>query len=77
MIDVPEALQLARTTARDGVDEAQARAILAAQMPRDARLAKADDVIDNGGDLDALAAQVARLDAHYRQLAATIHPPIR
>lgn len=71
VIDVPEALQLARTTARDDVDEAQARAIVAAQMPRDERLAKADDVIDNGGDLDALAAQVARLDALYRELATT------
>ncbi|GAA5173419.1 dephospho-CoA kinase [Modicisalibacter zincidurans] len=75
VIDVPEALQLARTTARDGVDEAQARAIVVAQMPRDERLARADDVIDNGGDLDALAAQVARLDAHYRQLAATFTRP--
>lgn len=71
VIDVPEALQLARTTARDGVDEAQARAIVVAQMPRDERLARADDVIDNGGDLDALAAQVARLDARYRELATT------
>lgn len=71
VIDVPEALQLARTTARDGVDEAQARAIVVAQMPRDERLARADDVIDNGGDLDALAAQVARLDAWYRELATT------
>ena len=71
VIDVPEALQLARTTARDGVDEAQARAIVVAQMPRAERLAKADDVIDNGGDLDALAVQVARLDGLYRELAAT------
>lgn len=71
VIDVPEALQIARTTARDGVDDAQARAIVAAQMTRDERLAKADDVIDNGGDLDALVAQVARLDARYRELAAT------
>ena len=31
VIDVPEALQLARTTARDDVDEAQARAIVAAR----------------------------------------------
>lgn len=71
VIDVPQALQIARTTTRDGVDDAQARAIIAAQMPRDERLARADDVIDNGGDLDALAAQVARLDARYRKLATT------
>ncbi|WP_244613035.1 dephospho-CoA kinase [Modicisalibacter radicis] len=71
VVDVPQALQLARTTSRDGVDDAQARAIVAAQMPRDERLARADDVIDNGGDFDALAAQVARLDARYRAIAAT------
>lgn len=70
VIDVPETLQIERTTARDTVDDAQARAIVAAQMPRDERLARADDVIDNQGDLDALREQVVRLDAHYRQLAA-------
>ena len=76
VIDVPEALQLARTTARDDVDDAQARAIVAAQMPRAERLARADDVIDNGGDLEALAVQVARLDGLYRELAApSTRPP--
>lgn len=66
VIDIPEALQISRTASRDGVDEAQARAIVAAQMPRQQRLAKADDVIDNSGDADALARQVARLDRLYR-----------
>ncbi|MCH4563654.1 dephospho-CoA kinase [Halomonas sp. EGI 63088] len=74
VIDVPEALQIARTASRDEVDEAQARAILAAQMPRAERLALADDVIDNGGDEQALAAQVAELDRRYRHLAGS-HPP--
>ncbi|MFY0990163.1 dephospho-CoA kinase [Halomonas sp. C05BenzN] len=69
VIDVPEALQVARTAARDDVDEAQARAIVAAQMPRAERLARADEVIDNGGDEPALVAQVAELDRHYRALA--------
>ncbi|MDR9441055.1 MAG: dephospho-CoA kinase, partial [Halomonas sp.] len=44
VIDVPEATQIARTAARDDVDDAQARAIVAAQMPRVERLARADDV---------------------------------
>lgn len=69
VIDVPEALQVARTASRDGVDEAQARAIIAAQMPRDERLARADDILDNSGDLEALRRQVAALDRRYRQLA--------
>ncbi|MCA1770949.1 MAG: dephospho-CoA kinase, partial [Halomonas sp.] len=34
VIDVPEALQIERTAARDDVNEAQARAIVAAQMLR-------------------------------------------
>ncbi|MBD3896060.1 dephospho-CoA kinase [Halomonas sp. ML-15] len=70
VIDVPEAQQIARTAARDGVDEAQARAIVAAQMPRRERLALADDILDNGGDLDALHQGVADLDRYYRYLVS-------
>ena len=69
VIDVPEALQIARTAARDDVDEAQARAIVAAQMPRAERLARADDVLDNGGSEAAMRRRVAELDRHYRELA--------
>ncbi|SDJ64679.1 dephospho-CoA kinase [Billgrantia gudaonensis] len=71
VIDVPEAVQIARTAARDDVDESQARAIVAAQMPRAERLSRADDVIDNGGDETALEAQVERLDQQYRRLSST------
>ncbi|WP_040241744.1 dephospho-CoA kinase [Chromohalobacter japonicus] len=73
VIDVPETLQVARTQARDEVSEAQAHAILAAQMPRQERLALADDVIENHGDMTALKAQVAELDARYRQLFDGTH----
>lgn len=44
--------------------------ILAAQATREARLAVADDVIDNNGAPDAIASDVARLHAHYLQLAS-------
>ncbi len=71
VVDVPESLQVARTTGRDGVDDAQARAIIEAQMPRHERLALADDVIDNQGNRDALATRVAELDGFYRQLATS------
>ncbi len=70
VIDVPEALQIERTAARDDVDEAQARAIVAAQMPRAERLARADDVLDNGGSEAEMRRQVAGLDRRYRQLAS-------
>ena len=67
VVDVPQALQLSRTQQRDGVSESQVRAILAAQLSREQRLAKADDVIDNSGDHPSLMAQVARLDEYYRR----------
>ncbi|MGM0831390.1 MAG: dephospho-CoA kinase [Pseudomonadota bacterium] len=66
VIDVPESLQLERTLARDGVSENQVRAILAAQLPREERLAKGDDVIDNSGNHDDMMRQVVKLDQRYR-----------
>ncbi|MCH4810518.1 dephospho-CoA kinase [Vreelandella neptunia] len=68
VVDVPQALQLSRTQQRDGVSESQVHAILAAQLPREQRLAKADDVIDNGGDQTSMMQQVIRLDEQYRRL---------
>ncbi|NLC20379.1 MAG: dephospho-CoA kinase [Halomonadaceae bacterium] len=68
VIDVPESLQIARTASRDEVGEVQARAIIAAQMSRSERLARADDIIDNSRGEAELTAQVAELDRRYRQL---------
>lgn len=70
VVDCPEALQIARVMARSGLDEAQVRAIMAAQSSRAVRLAAADDVIDNSGDLDALYRQVDALHARYLGMAA-------
>jgi dephospho-CoA kinase len=53
--------QLARTIARDGLDEAAARARLAAQLPLADKLAAATHVIDNSGDREATRAQVVAL----------------
>jgi len=69
VVDVPQELQISRTLARDGVDRHQVESIIAAQSPREDRLAAADDVIDNGRDRQHLLDQVARLDIQYRQLA--------
>lgn len=66
VVDVPEAEQLARTLARDHVSEQQVRAILAAQLPRDVRLSRADDVIDNSRGRNHTQRQVAALDQQYR-----------
>ncbi len=69
VVDCPEGLQLRRVMARDGSTEAQARAVLAAQASRAARLAAADDVIVNDGDLAALRDRVAALHAQYLSAA--------
>ena len=70
LVDCPEALQRARLAARDGSGPAEIEAMLAAQATRAQRLAVADDVIVNDGDLAALPARVALLHAQYRRLAA-------
>ncbi|MDP1775951.1 MAG: dephospho-CoA kinase, partial [Moraxellaceae bacterium] len=69
VIDVPEALQLQRASQRDGNTEAQIKAIMAAQLSRDQRLAKADDVITNTGSLPDLYAAIDRLHPVYLQRA--------
>ena len=67
--DVPRAMQIARLTRRDGIDQALAERMLAAQALREQRLALADDVIDNSGPLAALDVVVARLHRRYLVLA--------
>lgn len=69
VVDVPEALQIARTIARDDVPEQQVRAILQAQAQRDERLRHADDVITNDRDLAALHEQVDALHQRYLSIA--------
>jgi len=69
VVDCPEALQVARVIARSALPVTQVHAIMAAQATRQARLAAADDVIDNGGELAALAPQVDRLHATYLTMA--------
>jgi dephospho-CoA kinase len=67
VIDCPEEVQVARVMARNGLAEDQVRAIMATQVPRTVRLAAADDIIDNGGTIEALTPQVDRLHGFYQQ----------
>ncbi len=69
VIDVPEALQLQRASQRDGNDEEQIRRIMAAQINREERLARADDVVDNSGSLEQLYAQLQELHEVYLSLS--------
>ncbi|MEZ6876154.1 dephospho-CoA kinase [Enterobacter sp. KBR-315C3_2022] len=70
VIDVSPETQIQRTMARDRVSREHAEQILSAQATREARLAVADDVIDNNGAPDAIASDVARLHAQYLKFAA-------
>lgn len=72
VVDAPEELQLSRATARDGTSREAVARILAAQIPREQRLALADDVLTNDGDLASLAHQVDALHRRYSSLAASI-----
>ena len=69
VVDVDEAIQIARLTARDGSTPEQARAILAAQASRSARLNAADDVLPNTGTVMELRQGVDRLHERYLKLA--------
>lgn len=70
VVDVTPETQLSRTMQRDDVTRAHVEQILAAQATREARLAVADDVIDNNGAPDSIMSDVARLHARYLQLAS-------
>jgi dephospho-CoA kinase len=70
LVDVPETVQITRLIARDGIDEALARRMLAHQASRAERLALADDVIENSGDESALDDAVDELHQRYLALAA-------
>jgi dephospho-CoA kinase len=65
VVEAPLEVRVARLVSARGVDEADARARIAAQASDEARRAVADHVIVNDGDLAALEAQV---DALWRDL---------
>lgn len=72
VVDVPEDIQLQRAVARDTNSEAQIKAIMAAQTSREKRVAAADDVLLNDGDLASLSESVKKLHDHFLSLAHAI-----
>jgi dephospho-CoA kinase len=69
VVDCPEEEQVRRVMLRSNLARPEVAAIMATQASRAARLAHADDVIDNGGDPDRLPPQVEVLHARYLALA--------
>lgn len=74
VVDISPKLQLQRTIERDKVSKEQVQNIINSQSDRQTRLDKADDVIDNQGDVTALQSQVLALHNKYLQLAERQNP---
>lgn len=72
VVDCPEKLQIERVMARSGISRAEVEAIMATQATRAQRLAAADDVVSNDGDLTNLYRQVDKLDLEYLRLSSEI-----
>jgi len=69
LVDAPEAVRLERLLRDRALPEAEARAMIAAQQPAQAKRARADLVIDNDGTLAQLAAEAERAWAEIRERA--------
>jgi len=69
VVDCAEELQVARTMRRSAMTADEVRAIMAAQLPRSERLARADDVLLNDTDMTALRRQTEALHRAYLALA--------
>jgi len=69
VVDCPVSMQVARVQGRSGLSEAEIDRIIASQASREARLARADDVIDNSGNPGALRPRVEALHRLYLDLA--------
>ena len=72
VVDVDPEVAVARLVQQRGMREADVRARMANQVPREERLAKADLVIDNSGTEGDLAAQI---DALWPRLLDLGNPP--
>lgn len=69
-VDCTEAQQISRAMQRGGLDEPAVRAIMAQQLSRSERLARADEVISNDGSLEDLKMQVIGKHRRLSVLAA-------
>jgi len=68
IVDADESLQISRAMTRDTNKPEQIKKIMATQMSRAERRSKADDIIENHGDLKNLDMQVEQLHNFYMDL---------
>ncbi|MBO6849472.1 MAG: dephospho-CoA kinase [Marinobacter sp.] len=66
VVDVPVEVQIERTMARDANPRDQVERIIAAQMPREKRLHKADEVVDNTKLISDVERQVSELHTQFK-----------
>jgi dephospho-CoA kinase len=69
VIDCSEEQQIERVMHRSGLSRDQVKAIMATQASRSERLAAADDVINNDGEMADLRSQVEKLHRQYLSLS--------
>ncbi|WP_419149496.1 dephospho-CoA kinase [Pseudoalteromonas 'SMAR'] len=69
LVDVPVAVQISRTSSRDGVDKAQVESIIAAQMSREEKRQKADFILNNDRELTQTLAELEQLNKKFETLA--------
>lgn len=71
VVDISPELQISRTVKRDNVDASQVNNIINSQLSRSEKLARADDIIDNQGEISTLKREVLALHQRYLQLSGT------
>lgn len=69
VVDAPTDIQIKRVMARDHISQSEVEAILKTQASREARSARAQDIINNEGDLSELLPQVEKLHEKYLLLS--------
>lgn len=69
VVDISPELQISRTVIRDQVDATQVNNIINSQCSRSEKLARADDIIDNQGEISTLKREVLALHQRYLQLS--------
>jgi dephospho-CoA kinase len=69
VVDCPEPIQIERVCRRSQLPKTEVARIIASQIPRAERLARADEVIDNGNGPDDLMPQIEHLHRAYLALA--------
>lgn len=68
VIDVPRELQLQRASNRDKTNKSDIKSIIDSQISREDRLAAADDIVNNDGNIENLHRQISGLHEYYSDI---------